>query len=132
MYIPFVAALIPLVIGFIWYNPKVFGNAWMKASNTPMPEPGKGPNMIGLMALSYVFALLVAFALMTITIHQLSVFSIFNGDPSLTDPSSEPSMILKTIQEKYWGNFRTFKHGALHGTIAGILLSLLHNIRCPL
>jgi hypothetical protein len=27
------AALIPTVIGFLWYNPKVFGNAWMAAAD---------------------------------------------------------------------------------------------------
>lgn len=27
-----VAALIPMVIGFIWFNTKVFGTTWMKAS----------------------------------------------------------------------------------------------------
>ena len=30
IYMIFVAALIPLAIGFIWYNQKVFGTAWMK------------------------------------------------------------------------------------------------------
>ena len=25
-----IAALIPLLVGFIYYNPKVMGNAWMK------------------------------------------------------------------------------------------------------
>lgn len=29
------AAVIPMILRFIWYNPKVFGNAWMKASNIP-------------------------------------------------------------------------------------------------
>jgi hypothetical protein len=24
------AAVIPILVGMIWYNPKVFGNAWMK------------------------------------------------------------------------------------------------------
>jgi len=27
------AALIPLVIGFLWYNPKTFGTAWMKGAD---------------------------------------------------------------------------------------------------
>ena len=27
-----VAAVSALVVGFIWYNPKVFGNAWMEAA----------------------------------------------------------------------------------------------------
>ena len=27
-----VAALIPMIIGFIWYHPKVFGNTWMQVA----------------------------------------------------------------------------------------------------
>jgi hypothetical protein len=123
-HIPFLAALIPLVIGFIWYNPKVFGNAWMKASNTPMPEPGKGPNMIAVMIGSYIFSVLVAMSLMSLTIHQLSVFSILADEPGMKDPNSELSMMFKGFMEKYGNNFRTFKHGALHGTIAGIFYCL--------
>ena len=26
------ASLVPLIIGAIWYNPKVFGSVWMKAN----------------------------------------------------------------------------------------------------
>lgn len=29
-YLYFVTALVPLILGFVWYNPKTFGNAWMK------------------------------------------------------------------------------------------------------
>ena len=25
-----VAAIAPLVLGFLWYNPKLFGNVWMR------------------------------------------------------------------------------------------------------
>jgi hypothetical protein len=28
----FVTALVPLVIGFVWYSKGVFGNAWMQAA----------------------------------------------------------------------------------------------------
>ena len=38
------AALIPTVIGFIWYNPKVFGNDWMAAADMT-EEKMKGANM---------------------------------------------------------------------------------------
>ena len=27
------AAVVTLVIGFIWYNPKVFGTIWMRENN---------------------------------------------------------------------------------------------------
>lgn len=123
-YIPFVAALVPLVMGFIWYNPKVFGNAWMKASNTPQPEPGKGPNMALIFGLCYLLSVFIAFALSSITIHQMSVYSILANEPGIKDPNSEISLTLKMFMEKYGNNFRTFKHGAFHGTLAGIMIAL--------
>ena len=30
------AAMSTLVVGFIWYNPKVFGNIWMKETGITM------------------------------------------------------------------------------------------------
>jgi len=57
-------------------------------------------------------------------IHQLSVFSILANEPGISDPNSEVGMMLKNFMEKYGTNFRTFKHGALHGAIAGITIAL--------
>ncbi len=122
-YILFVAALIPLAIGFIWYNPKVFGKAWMKSADIT-EDKMKGANMALIFGLTYVFSLLAAFSLTSITIHQLSIFSIFGNDPTAADPNSEVGAMLKSFMEKYGTNFRTFKHGALHGTIAGIFIAL--------
>lgn len=37
------AALVPLAVGNIWYNPKIgFGKAWLKASDMT-EEKAKGP-----------------------------------------------------------------------------------------
>ena len=38
------ASVSALVVGFVWYNPKVFGNAWMKAAGMS-EEQVKGGNM---------------------------------------------------------------------------------------
>ena len=35
------AGLIPLLVGFIWYNPKVFGTAWMNVNGFTDPEKMK-------------------------------------------------------------------------------------------
>ena len=52
------AALVPLAIGNIWYNPKIgFGNAWMKASGMT-EEKAKGANMILILGLTYLFSFL--------------------------------------------------------------------------
>lgn len=31
----FLAALVPLIMGFIWYNSKVMGKAWIKSTGLP-------------------------------------------------------------------------------------------------
>ena len=65
-----VAALIPLVIGSIWYNPKVFGAAWLKASGLT-DEQARGGNMALIFGLSYVFALL------SLSLSLVSQFYVF-------------------------------------------------------
>jgi len=122
-YIPFLAALIPLLIGFIWYNPKVFGKAWMKAADIT-EEKMKGANMAVIFGLTYLLSLFAAFSLVAITIHQTHLFSIFANDPGLQDPNSEIGMLFKSLMDKYGSNFRTFKHGVFHGTIAGFFIAL--------
>jgi hypothetical protein len=113
-----VAGLIPLLVGFIWYHPKVFGNAWMKTIGMT-EESMKGGNMLLIFGLCYVFACLLASALMTIVIHQFGFNSIFQGD---TAPESASYM--KNFFDTYGGRFRTFKHGALHGGLTAIFFVL--------
>ncbi|MBL4651519.1 MAG: DUF1761 domain-containing protein [Flavobacteriales bacterium] len=109
----FVSALVPLVIGAIWYNPKVFGTAWMKEAGVTK-ESMEGANMALIFGLSYVFALLMSFALIGITIHQMGVQSlVMDAEQSTID-------LAKQLLGLTDGNFRTFKHGAAHGLIAGI------------
>ena len=111
------AAVSALMIGFIWYNPKVFGTAWMKAAEMT-EEQIKGGNMAKIFGLALLFAFLLAFALQFITIHQTGAMGMIGGDPSQARPSYNAFMA------DYGNAFRTFKHGALHGTIAGIFIAL--------
>ena len=53
------AALVPMVMGFIWYNPKVFGAAWMVAAEIT-EDKMKNPPMAKIFILSFIFALLLA------------------------------------------------------------------------
>ncbi len=112
-----VAAVSALVVGFIWYNPKVFGNAWMQAAGMT-DEQVKGGNMAKIFILAFIFAFLLAFALLPITIHQAAANSMVGGDPSTALPSYTAFM------NDYGEAFRTFKHGALHGVIAGVFIAL--------
>jgi hypothetical protein len=121
-YIFFVAALIPLATGFIWYHPKVFGNAWMKSAGLS-EERVKGANMALIFGLTYIFSLLIAFVLSGITIHQFGLLSLMADQPDVYNPDSPAGQELKELMDRYGDRYRTFGHGAFHGAIAGIFLA---------
>jgi hypothetical protein len=119
----FISTFIPLLIGFTYYHPKTFGNAWMKEADMN-EEKMKSRSMGLIFALTLVFSFFLSIALQYIVIHQWHLYSIFANDPSMSDPNSEIGKILKDFMDKYGNNFRTFKHGAFHGIIAAIFLVL--------
>lgn len=43
------------------------------------------------------------------------------GVEGINDPSTEIGGIMKKLMDTYGNNFRTFKHGVLHGVIVGLL-----------
>lgn len=112
-----IAAVAALVVGFIWYNPKVFGNAWMKAAGMT-EEQIKGGNMAKIFGLALLFAVLLSILLMQFTNHQWGAMGMIGGEPETAKESFEAFMA------DYGTAFRTFKHGALHGTIFGIFGAL--------
>ncbi|KAA1244012.1 DUF1761 domain-containing protein [Aquimarina sp. RZ0] len=118
-----IAALIPMILGFIWYNPKVFGTAWMNACGFT-EEDLKGSNMALIFSLSYVFSFFLAFILNTFVIHQFGFFSTLMNDPDLMKEGTETYQYAQDFMNKYGGNFRTFGHGALHGTMIGLMVVL--------
>jgi hypothetical protein len=113
-----VAGIVPLLTGFVWYHPKVFGTAWMKATGLS-EESLKGANMAIIFGATYLLGLMLASALMTVVIHQMGFNSVFQGD---TTPESAAYM--KNFFDTYGTRFRTFKHGAFHGTISSIFIAL--------
>lgn len=113
----FVAALSTLVIGFIWYNPKVFGNTWMKESGLT-EEKMKGANMPLIFIMAVFFAFLIAMVLQFLTIHQWGAFGMIGGGGAV---DIKPSY--GAFMADYGTAFRTFKHGALHGFITGLFLA---------
>lgn len=120
----FVAALVPMIMGFIWYNPKTLGKAWMKAADVT-EEKMKSANMALVFGLSFLFSLCIALTMNFITIHQFGVQSTLMTDPkALADPTTPLGAYFADFMSKYGNNFRTFKHGALHGFISGLFMAL--------
>ena len=112
-----IAALSTMVIGFIWYHPKVFGTIWMRETGLT-EEKLKGGNMLMIFGMSIVYAFLISFFLQMIVIHQFGAFGMVGGDPTLAKPSFEAFMA------DYGSAFRTYKHGMFHGFIAGLFFGL--------
>ncbi|RZV64301.1 MAG: DUF1761 domain-containing protein [Flavobacteriaceae bacterium] len=89
-----IATFIPMVVGFVYYNPKVFGNAWMKSLGIT-EEDIKKQNMVKTYGIAIVMSFILAFFLLN-----------FNNSPG---------------QE---GEFDTFKHGAFHGLFLTIVVAM--------
>ena len=114
------ATLVPMVLGFIWYNPKIgFGRAWMLSSGMT-EEKAKKANMPVVFGLTTLFAFLVASSMQAVVIHMSGVASILTMQPDFKEAGSYSSTLYNNIVEHYGTSFRTFKHGFFHGILAGI------------
>lgn len=118
----FLAALVPMIIGFVWYGP-LFGNAWMKEMGFTK-ESLAGTNMVKILIISYVFSFFIAFFLMFVVIHQSGVYSTLAGEPGFNEKAGEGFAFFQDFMNIYGDRFRTFGHGALHGAITSIAFVL--------
>lgn len=117
------AALIPLLIGFIWYHPKTLGKIWVKeAGLTEEQMKNAGPVRIYIMTL--VMSFLLALSTPYLVIHQAHVYSVFANTPGANDPTTEIGAYVKNFMDLYGNNFRTFKHGALHGFLTALFTAM--------
>lgn len=62
--------------------------------------------------------------LQTVVIHQFAAQSILFGEPGFTEGTGEAYTYFQDFMATYGDRFRTFKHGALHGTMTGLFLAL--------
>ena len=112
------AALSTLPIGFIWFNPKVFGTIWMRESGMT-EEKAKTANMFKVFGFVILFSFMAAFILQFLVIHQFGASGMVGGPAA---ESIKPSY--EAFMSDYGHAFRTFKHGMLHGFMVGLLLAL--------
>lgn len=113
-----IAAVAALFIGALWYNPKFgFGIIWMRESGMT-EERMKSGNIAIIFGLALIFAAMLSFLLMQFTNHQWGALSMVGAEPELAEPS------FKAFMADYGNVFRTYKHGALHGAMFGVLGAL--------
>lgn len=87
-----IAGLIPMALGYVWYHPKVFGNAWMKSLGLT-EESVKEGNMALIFGLSTLISLFIAWRINAYSSHtepgmsQL-VHGFFHGAYSMGLPAA--------------------------------------------
>ena len=109
------ATFVTLVIGSIWYSPKVFGTIWMKETGMT-EEKAKQSNMLKVFGLTIIYSFMLAFILPAIVNHQMGALGLFDGNPE------NPGFI--ELMKTHGDVYRSFKHGALHGFFAGVFIAL--------
>ena len=112
-----VAALATLLVGFVWYNPKVFGTIWMKETGMT-DEKAKQGNMLKIFGFTILFSLMLSLMIPALVIHQMGALGMIGGEVENALPS------YTAFLADYGDAFRTYKHGALHGFMSGIFLVL--------
>lgn len=120
------AALIPLILGFVWYNPKVFGKAWMKGADIT-EEKMKGANMALIFGLTFVFSLVLSFCYKAFADHWVAFQAFFR--PVIehgmgVDPTTPFGAELKGHIDAYGERYSSWTHGFAHGIIMSIMLVL--------
>ncbi len=118
-----IAAMIPMAMGFIWYNPKTLFKPWMESADLTVEKIESG-NMALIFGLSYVFSFLLAIGVYFMVVHQTHVWSVLSNETGLNEPGSAIYNYYTDFMTRFGTHFRTFKHGALHGTVGGFLVSL--------
>lgn len=107
-----IVGLVPMIVGFVYYNKNTVGQAWMNV-NGFKDEDLEGGNMAIIFGVSYLLSILMAFILSSFVIHQGGVFSMMVPDVMVS--GSEVQNEFNALMVKYGENSRSFGHGAAHG-----------------
>ena len=110
-----VTALVPMNLGFIWYNSKVFGNVWLRESQMTATKMNSGNRAVMFVA-SLLMSLLLAFFTDFLVVHELGVYGLTGGE---MDGAHTQAFLAE-----FSGRWRTFHHGAIHGAMAGVMFAL--------
>ncbi len=109
--------LIPIIVGWLWYNPKSIGR-FLELNN-----PYDSLNLKYIIVLLF-FAFLYSVALHFQVIHQLHFQSLFDNEIGFKNQEGVAYNNYNFIMDAYGNKFRTFGHGAFHGFLNSIFIVL--------
>ena len=111
-----VTAFIPLLVGAVYYNERVVGGMWMRATGLN-PERLRGGNMPVIFGMTYLFSIVVSAILSSLVIHQMAIGGLLLAQEGFAEPGSPLMNQLEALDADFGllTNHRTFGHGVLHG-----------------
>lgn len=119
-YMYFLVALIPLVVGAIYYG-TLFQKAYMEI-NGFTESPIQHKNKAVIFGLSYLLSLLLCQVLVALGIHQVGVVAL--GMHGAGEFTPEALADVNAFLAKYGNTYRSFGHGVAHGMMASIFFAL--------
>ncbi len=81
-------------------------------------------NMGMIYGLAYFLSFLIGIMLFSLVVHQTDYSSILINEEGFGVSGSELDITMKAFIDQYGQNFRTYKHGDLHGALIGIFVAL--------
>ncbi|MCB0524658.1 MAG: DUF1761 domain-containing protein [Saprospiraceae bacterium] len=127
------AALIPMVLGYIWYHPKVLGTAWMNSLGITEEKLKEG-NMGMIMGLAFALALFLAWRMNAYASHtepgmSQFVHGFFHGAYSMGLPAAVVLVSNGLFQRNTATNLII---NALYWILAlGLMGSFLYSVAAP-
>ncbi|MFK7807835.1 MAG: DUF1761 domain-containing protein [Saprospiraceae bacterium] len=120
-YLFFLTALIPLIVGAVYYHDKVFGSAWKKV-NGFSDEDLAGANMLVIFGSTYFLGVLLSVAASSFAIHQPAVFQMMMPEVMVSGSAAEQQFL--DLMKNFGEHHRSFSHGAIHGGIMAVFFAL--------
>ncbi len=127
------AGLIPMILGFIWYHPKVFGGAWMKSLGLTEETVRQG-NMAVSMGVATIIAIFLAWRMNEYSSHTQPgmsqfVHGFFHGGVSMGLPAALVLISNGLFQRNTWTNLII---NALYWVVAlGLMGAFLYMVATP-
>lgn len=113
-YMFFLTALIPLIIGSLYYSDTLFGKTWKRINGLTDGDLDDG-KLFTILGLTYLLGVVASVFLSGVVIHQGNVFQMMM--PEVMESGSAAQTQFNELMAQYGHKHRSFGHGVIHGGI---------------
>ncbi len=111
-------SIIPILIGWLWYNPRGTVQSFFKLSQENLTLRLGGLRFVWL----YLMSLALCFGFINLVIHQVGYYELFFTDIMMG--SEEAVALTQEFLAEYGDKHRHFMHGVFHGGLLSVFLAL--------